>query len=140
VTGGTPAAATPDPALVELARLKTKAKVDPPKAARAAKAAVAAAKLGKRPALTAAYGIRVGTHRSAAEARRAAQVALRLAPAALRGTFVGVHSAKQGKTVVFRGQLVGIARDDAEAACKQLRKRKQACEIVRASPVTLASN
>jgi BRCT domain type II-containing protein len=51
-----------------------------------------------------------------------------------------VHSAKQGKTVVFRGQLVGIARDDAEAACKQLRKRKQACEIVRASPVTLASN
>lgn len=147
LAAGSPAAApagVPDPALLEVARLKAKAATVASKAApvvkAAAKPAVAAAKLGRRPTLATAYGIRVGTHRSAGEARRAAQAALRLAPVALRGTFVGVHSAKQGKAVVFRGQLVGVDRDEAEAACKQLRKRKQACEVVRASPLTLASN
>jgi D-alanyl-D-alanine carboxypeptidase len=142
LTGASPAS-VPDPALLEVARLKATAAIAASRTAPAAKAAkptVAAAKPGKRPNLAVAYGVRVGSHRSAAEARRAAQAALRLAPVALRGTFVSVHSAKQGKTVLFRGQLVGVDREEAEAACKQLRKRKQTCEIVRASPLTLASN
>ena len=131
-------AAVPDTTLLQVARLKAKAAA-PSKAA--AKPAVRVAKAGGRRAnLAVAYGVRVGSHRSASEARRAAQAALRLAPVALRGTFVSVHSAKQGKTVLFRGQLVGVDREEAEAACKQLRKRKQACEVVRASPLTLASN
>ena len=135
---GAPVAA-PDTSLLQVARLKAKAAAPSKTAAKPAAVRVAKAG-GRRTNLAVAYGVRVGSHRSASEARRAAQAALRLAPVALRGTFVSVHSAKQGKTVLFRGQLVGVDREEAEAACKQLRKRKQACEVVRASPLTLASN
>jgi D-alanyl-D-alanine carboxypeptidase len=114
--------------------------------ARAAKAAAATAKArgatARRPGggKGVAYGVQVGVFSGVKEARRAAQTALKAAPAQLRGTFVSVHTVKQGKRVLYRAQLHGLARGDAQSACKLIQKRRQDCMVIQTSALTVASS
>jgi D-alanyl-D-alanine carboxypeptidase len=92
------------------------------------------------PKTGATYGIQLGSFDDAPSARRAAQQALRQAPVALRGTFVNVHAVKQHRRMVYRVQLVGTARGDAQGACRELRRHHQACSVVQAKAVTVAAD
>lgn len=141
------AAQAAEPAVARLVPAAAAARRPAGKAAPAGKTAATAAASARSaagrkaaPARAVTYAVLVGTHGNNAEARRAAQLAVRRAPTVLRGTFVSVNSVRQGRKPMFRAQLVGLDRQEAETACKQLKKHKQACEIVRTGPVAVALN
>lgn len=85
------------------------------------------------------YGVQVGAYHRQAQAKEAAQQALRSAPSVLSGTFVSVSRQQTRKRTVFRAVLIGLSKDDADAACRLLKKKKQGCLVVRAEPVDLAA-
>jgi D-alanyl-D-alanine carboxypeptidase len=93
-----------------------------------AKAARPAVKSAARP--TGTFGVQVGVYSTASDANRAAQLALKRAPAHLRGTFVSVHTLKQSRKVLFRAQLLGVGRNDANGACRLLKKARQDCLVI----------
>jgi D-alanyl-D-alanine carboxypeptidase len=97
-------------------------------------------KVVRLPKTGATYGIQLGSFGDAQSARRAAQQALRQAPVALRGTLVNVRAVKQHRRLVYRVQLVGTARGDAQGACRELRRHHQACSVVQAKAVTVAAD
>jgi D-alanyl-D-alanine carboxypeptidase len=76
--------------------------------------------------------VQVGAFRAARQARAAMKQAMRRAPDLLRGTFASVGSQKVRSKTLFKAQLVGLSRGDAEAACKQLKKQKQDCMVIQA--------
>ena len=98
---------------------------------RAAKATSAKKVVGRAPE-RGAYGVQVGAFRAARQARAAMKQAMRRAPDLLRGTFASVGSQKVRSKTLFKAQLVGLSRGDAEAACKQLKKQKQDCMVIQA--------
>lgn len=86
------------------------------------------------------YGVEVGVFRSAKEAQRSAQLAIRRVPSLLRGTFASVSGARQGRRTDYRARLIGLDRGEAQAVCRTLRKYSQSCEIVRTAKIAVAAN
>ena len=107
-----------------------KASAKPKKAAAKAKATKRAAK--------GAYAIQVGAFRAQSQARAAMKQAVKLAPDVLRGTAPSMAAQKVRKQTLYKALLAGLSRPDAEAACRQLKKRKQDCMVIRVAPLTVA--
>lgn len=85
------------------------------------------------------YGVQVGAFQKSKQARQALQVALRRAPALLRGTIVSVSTMQARNRTMFRATLVGLSKTDADTVCKKLKKQRQDCLVVQAGPVEIAS-
>jgi hypothetical protein len=101
------------------------------------KKAAAKAKTTRR-AAKGAYAVQVGAFRAQSQARTAMKQAVKLAPDVLRGTAPSVAVQKVRKQTLYKALLAGLSRPDAEAACRQLNKRKQDCMVIRVSPLTVA--
>ena len=91
------------------------------------------------PATRGAYGVQVGAFRAAPQARAAMKQAMKRAPDLLRGTFASVGAQQVRNKPLFKATLVGLSRDDAEAACKRLKKQKQDCMVIQAGTLKTAS-
>jgi D-alanyl-D-alanine carboxypeptidase len=112
------------------------ADVEPARPGKKSGKATARAVAKKRATLP--YGVQVGAFAKAPQAREAARLAMKRAPDLLRSTFVSVSSQKLRKKVLFRATLVGLTEDDAQSACRRLKRLKQDCLIVRTGPVAVA--
>lgn len=100
----------------------------------------ARAKPATKKQLAAPYGVQVGAFQKSKQARQALQLALRRAPDLLRGTIVSVASLQTSRNrTLFRATLVGLSKADADAACKQLKKKRQDCLVVQAGAVEVAA-
>ncbi|MGE3292173.1 MAG: D-alanyl-D-alanine carboxypeptidase [Geminicoccaceae bacterium] len=87
-----------------------------------------------------AYAVQVGAFRAPAQARNAMKQALRLAPTALRGTSPSVAAQKVRKQTLYKAMLAGLSRPGAETACRELKKRKQDCMVLRVAPLKVAGS
>jgi D-alanyl-D-alanine carboxypeptidase len=147
-----PVAASLDPALAAVAVAKSRpvtpvtvaAPVAQPKPKQPARARTAAARKAPAPtprtAAGTAFGVQVGVFGSSIDARRATKLALQRAPRQLRGTFVNVNTVKQRSRVLYRAQLIGMDRSDAQTVCRQLQKYRQDCLVVQSTGLTMASS
>ena len=135
---------------VPAARPKRVAKpaAEPAASKRSSKAAKKSAKapakaksktVAKRPPTRGAYGVQVGAFRAAPQARAAMKQAMKGAPDLLRGTFASVGAHQVRNKPLFKATLVGLSRNDAEAACKRLKKQKQDCMVIQAGTLKMAS-
>lgn len=131
-------AAAASRAAQKLAAARMAARTPRPSRAAQAKPAVAAAAAAASRRTALPYGVQVGAFQRAAQARLAAKQAVARAPDLLRGTFVSVNSQVVRRKTVFRATLLGLAKDEADQACRKLKRRDQACLVVRAGPVTMA--
>lgn len=101
---------------------------------------VARTKAASKKKLGNPYGVQVGAFQKSKQARQALQLALRRAPDLLRGTIVSVASLQTSRNrTLFRATLVGLSKADADAACKQLKKKRQDCLVVQAGAVEVAA-
>jgi D-alanyl-D-alanine carboxypeptidase len=106
---------------------------------KAAKAPTKPKAVAKRaPAGGGAYGVQVGAFQAAPQARAAMKQAMKRAPE-LRGTFASIGTQQVRNKPLFKARLVGLSRDDAEAACKRLKKQKQDCMVIQAGSLKVAS-
>ncbi|HLB80282.1 MAG TPA: SPOR domain-containing protein, partial [Dongiaceae bacterium] len=64
-------------------------------------------------------------------AERAALKAARDFPALLGGAHIVVDQASNRKGSLYRARLVGLTKQDARAACRQLEARKTDCLVVK---------
>jgi D-alanyl-D-alanine carboxypeptidase len=147
-----PVAASLDPALAAVAVAKSRpvapvavaAPVAQPKPKQPARARTVAARKAPAPTSRAkagtAFGVQVGVFGSSIDARRATKLALQRAPRQLRGTFVSVNTVKQRSKVLYRAQLIGMDRSDAQTVCRQLQKYRQDCLVVQSTALTMASS
>ena len=135
---------------VPAARPKRVAKpaAEPAASKRSSKAAKKSAKapakaksktVAKRSPTRGAYGVQVGAFRAAPQARAAMKQAMKGAPDLLRGTFASVGAHQVRNKPLFKATLVGLSRNDAEAACKRLKKQKQDCMVIQAGTLKTAS-
>ena len=95
--------------------------------------------VAKRAPTRGAYGVQVGAFRAAPQARAAMKQAMKGAPDLLRGTFASVGAHQVRNKPLFKATLVGLSRNDAEAACKRLKKQKQDCMVIQAGTLKMAS-
>ena len=95
--------------------------------------------VAKRAPTRGAYGVQVGAFRAAPQARAAMKQAMKGAPDLLRGTFASVGTQQVRNKPLFKATLVGLSRNDAEAACKRLKKQKQDCMVIQAGKLKMAS-
>jgi D-alanyl-D-alanine carboxypeptidase len=114
------------------------AEVEPSRPGKRASKAANPAKAAARKRAATPYGVQVGAYQKAPQAREAARRAMKGAPDLLRRTFISVSSQKSRKKTVFRATLVGLSENDAQAACRRLKKLKQDCLIVRTGPLAVA--
>ena len=147
-----PVQASLDPALAAVAVAKSKAvapvavaaPVARPKPKQLARTRAAAARKVPAPSRRAtagtAFGVQVGVFGSSVDARRATKLALQRAPRQLRGTFVSVNTVKQRSRVLYRAQLIGMDRSDAQTVCRQLQKYRQDCLVVQSTALTVTSS
>jgi D-alanyl-D-alanine carboxypeptidase len=145
-----PVAASLDPALAAVAVAKSRpvtpvtvtAPMAQPKPKQPARARTAAARKAPAPRSTTGtvYGVQVGVFGTSVDARRATKLALQRAPRQLRGTFVSVNSVKQRSRVLYRAQLIGMDRSEAQTVCRQLQKYRQDCLVVQSTGLTMASS
>ncbi len=80
------------------------------------------------------FGVQVGAFQQPEAARTAAQRALRTAPDLLGGTFASVSSLSSSREALFRATLVGLDKSQADRVCRLLKKQRQDCLVVRATP------
>ncbi len=107
-------------------RASTKAALVKPSAKPGAKAkAVAKADLRKT------YAVQVGAFASKPQARKAASAAAKRAPGLLAGKTTSVQPIKGGSQTLYRAMLSGLTLDQANAACRQLKKVRQDCLVLR---------
>jgi D-alanyl-D-alanine carboxypeptidase len=103
------------------------------------KAATKTKAVAKAAASGGAYGVQVGAFRAAPQARAAMKQAMKRAPDLLRGTFASVGTLQVRNRPLFKATLVGLSRNDAEQACKRLKKQKQDCMVIQAGTAKTAS-
>jgi D-alanyl-D-alanine carboxypeptidase len=123
-------------AAVPSSRPKT-ATAKAPTSAKVKKAAAKPKKAAKRSA-KGAYAVQVGAFKAQTQARNAMKQALRLAPTTLRGTSPSVAAQKVRQQTLYKAMLAGLSRPNAEATCRQLKKRKQDCMVIRVAPLKVA--
>ena len=103
------------------------------------KAATKTKAVAKAAASGGAYGVQVGAFRAAPQARAAMKQALKRAPDLLRGTFASVGTLQVRNRPLFKATLFGLSRNDAEQACKRLKKQKKDCMVIQAGTAKTAS-
>lgn len=86
------------------------------------------------------YGVQVGAYTKQSQAKQAAQQAMKRVPDLLRGTFMSVSGVKQRKRTIYRAMLIGLSKQEADSVCRQLKKAKQGCLVVRTGPLDVAAN
>jgi D-alanyl-D-alanine carboxypeptidase len=75
------------------------------------------------------YTIQVGTFPVESGAEQALGLAARTAPTLVHGKrFVSVHN--NGKNRIYAARIGGLKRDDADAACKALKRKRLICAVV----------
>jgi D-alanyl-D-alanine carboxypeptidase len=84
------------------------------------------------------WGIQVGAYAQPAKAKQAAAAAMHKLGNLVSDADVAVSKAKQGRHMMYRARLVGLAEDDARAACKRLSKAHASCSVIK-SGVSVAS-
>lgn len=94
---------------------------------------VAAADAAPPPAANESWGVQVGAFSRFKPAERAALKAVNDIPALLGGAHIVVDQAANRKGSLYRARLVGLSKQDARAACRQLEARKTDCLVVKAN-------
>ncbi len=94
---------------------------------------VAAADPAPPPVASGDWGVQVGAFSRSAPAERAALKAANDVPALLGGASITVDQAPNLKSTLYRARLVGLSKQDARAACRQLEARKTDCLVVKAT-------
>jgi D-alanyl-D-alanine carboxypeptidase len=77
------------------------------------------------------YAVQVGAFTSKPQARQAALGAAKRAPAVLAGKTTKVLPTKGRTRTLYRATLSGLTLDQANAACRQLKKVRQPCLVLR---------
>jgi D-alanyl-D-alanine carboxypeptidase len=77
------------------------------------------------------YAVQVGAFRTKPQARKAALGAAKRAPALLAGKTARVLATKGRSHTLYRATLSGLTLDQANAACRQLKKARQDCLVLR---------
>lgn len=77
------------------------------------------------------YSVQVGAFKSKPQARSAALAAAKRAPGLLAGKSTTVLPTKSRSGTLYRAALSGLTLDQANAACRQLKKARQDCLVVR---------
>lgn len=78
------------------------------------------------------WGVQVGAYPQHAAAYKVAQQAVRIAPRSLNEGVIKVIPVKSGQNrPLYRGRVVGISKNEAERACRQLKARRMACMVLR---------
>lgn len=85
------------------------------------------------PALT--WSIQVGAFKLFKSAHAAASRAMHKLPV-LTSSRVEVVPSGSGKRQIYRARLIGLSEADARSACRQLKKKKNSCVIIRNEPQT----
>lgn len=100
-----------------------------------AKPVVTAALTGARVSTSrkALYSVQVGAFKNKTQARKAAQAAAKRAPGLLAGKPATVLSTRARSGTLYRAALTGLTLDQASAACRQLKKARQDCMVLRGS-------
>lgn len=101
-----------------------------------AKPAPAKAAVAKAP--TGSYTVQLGAFSDRGRAMKVAQLAKRKTKA-LRGGEIGV-SASRARKNLYVAQVVGLGRNDAEAACSRLRRQRQPCLVLRQNDTVIGSD
>jgi len=83
------------------------------------------------PAASGRWAVQVGAFSRFKPAERAALKAARDFPALLGGAHIVVDQASNRKGSLYRARLVGLTKQDARAACRQLEARKTDCLVVK---------
>jgi D-alanyl-D-alanine carboxypeptidase len=78
-----------------------------------------------------AYGVQVGAFSSRALAQRAAATAVRQVAAILKSEAARVDAIRTRKQTLYRAILVGLQQDDANAACRQLKRKGHPCLVIK---------
>jgi D-alanyl-D-alanine carboxypeptidase len=110
------------------ARASTNAAVVQPLAKPIVSAALARAKPSSARKL---YSVQVGAFKTKPQARKAATAAAKRAPALLAGKTTEVLPTKARSGTLYRAALAGLTLDQANAACRQLKKARQDCMVLR---------
>lgn len=76
------------------------------------------------------YAVQVGAFKSKPQAKQAAVSAAKKAPAVLSGRTILVNPIKGRNGTLHRAWLTGLTKDQANTACRQLKKAKFACMVV----------
>lgn len=92
----------------------------------------AAPRAAAKPAKRGGYSVQVGAFGQRAQAQRAAANAVRLVPSLLKASAAQVQPSKTKKRTLFRALLVGLKHDDAQSACRQLKRKGTDCLVLRA--------
>ncbi|HMR33739.1 MAG TPA: D-alanyl-D-alanine carboxypeptidase family protein [Geminicoccaceae bacterium] len=79
------------------------------------------------------YSVQVGAFKSKPQARGAALAAAKRAPGLLAGKPATVLPTKARSGTLYRAALTGLTLDQANAACRQLKKARQDCMVIRGS-------
>ena len=91
------------------------------------------------PAASQAYGVQVGAFQRAAQARTAMAKAIQRAPDQLRGAFASVSTHRDRKRTLFKATLIGMSKSEATTTCRLLKKQRQACMVIQAEQIEVAS-
>ena len=90
-------------------------------------AAAAPARRARKPSKTSGFGIQVGAYTKRVQAQHAARTAVKLAH--LGGKPIAILTAGHGEARAFRVRVSGLSQEGAQAACRTLHTRGQACAI-----------
>jgi D-alanyl-D-alanine carboxypeptidase len=86
---------------------------------------------------TGGWGIQVGAFNAFDPAHEAAAHASQRLPSLLSGTRLVVDEAVKGNNKLYRARLLGLSKQDAQTACRQLKAKNIAC-LAFQSDLTLA--
>ena len=59
--------------------------------------------------------------------------------AKLRGAFASVSTQRDRKRTLFKATLVGMSKSEATTTCRLLKKQRQACMVIQAEQIEVAS-
>lgn len=82
------------------------------------------------------WGIQVGAFSNYAKARNYALKIKRTTLQVFKGNDISIEPVATGAAVVYRSKIIGLARNDADSACKKLKSRQQSCIVVAAAPTS----
>lgn len=80
------------------------------------------------------WGVQVGAFSNYAKARNYALKIKKTTQKFFKGKNISIEPVTTGAAVVYRSKIIGLAKNDADSACKQLKKQNQSCIVVASNP------
>ena len=80
------------------------------------------------------WGVQVGAFSNYAKARNYALKIKKATQQFFKGKNISIEPVTTGAAVVYRSKIIGLAKNDADSACKQLKKKNQSCIVVASNP------